>query len=55
MSGQRSTVDETDTIGDHFEVNMSITYQLPWDASVALGAINLTDEAPEVNGDIYGW
>jgi TonB dependent receptor. len=55
MEGQRSTVDETDTIGDHFEMNLSVTYQLPWDASLALGAINLTDEAPEVNGDIYGW
>ena len=55
MEGQRSTVDEADTIDDHFEMNLYISYDLPWDANIALGAINVTDEAPETNGDIYGW
>ena len=37
------------------ELGMQASYQLPWDASIVVGATNLLNEQPEVNGDYYGW
>ncbi len=37
------------------EWNLQVGYQLPWDASLTIGAVNLTDEQPEQNSDWYGW
>ena len=42
-------------VGSHMEVGLQVSYQLPWDASIVVGASNLTNEGPEVNGDYYGW
>ncbi|MGB0658093.1 MAG: TonB-dependent receptor, partial [Gammaproteobacteria bacterium] len=42
-------------IDDHMTWNLRVSYQLPWDASVSIGAINVTDEEPEQNSDWYGW
>ena len=43
------------TVDDHMTFNLRVSYQLPWDASVSIGAINVTDEEPEQNSDWYGW
>jgi hypothetical protein len=37
------------------EVGLQVNYQLPWDASITVGALNLTNEGPELNSDWYGW
>ena len=42
-------------VDDHMTFNLRVSYQLPWDASVSIGAINVTDEEPEQNSDWYGW
>jgi len=41
-------------VGSHFEVGMQVSYQLPWDASIVVGAYNLMNEGPEVLND-FGW
>ena len=41
--------------GSHFEMGLQVSYQLPWDGSIVVGASNLLNEGPEVNGDYYGW
>ena len=43
------------SVDDHMTFNLRVSYQLPWDASVSIGAINVTDEEPEQNSDWYGW
>ncbi|MFL2560762.1 MAG: TonB-dependent receptor, partial [Gammaproteobacteria bacterium] len=45
----------TYAVGSHMEVGLQVSYQLPWDASIVVGASNLLNEGPEVNGDAYGW
>ena len=42
-------------ISSHFETSLQASYQLPWDAAVSVGAINLTDEEPEIDADLYGF
>lgn len=39
----------------HTEIDLQVNYNLPWDASVSIGAQNVFDEAPELNADFYGW
>jgi len=41
--------------GSHFEVGLQVSYRLPWDASIVVGANNLLNVGPEINGDYYGW
>ena len=41
--------------GSHFEMGLQVSYQLPWDGSIVVGASNLLNEGPEINGDYYGW
>jgi len=43
------------SVGSHIELGLQVQYQLPWDASIVVGATNLLNEKPEVNGDYYGW
>ena len=43
------------SVGSHMEVGLQVNYQLPWDASITVGALNLTNEGPELNSDWYGW
>jgi len=43
------------TIGSHFETSLQVSYQLPWDAAMSVGAINLTDEEPEIDAALYGF
>ena len=55
-AGQSEVIGNTTyDVGGHYEVNMQVEYQLPWDASVAFGATNLMNTGPETNGDYYGW
>jgi outer membrane receptor protein involved in Fe transport len=42
-------------VGSHMEWNAQVSYQLPWDASITIGALNITNEEPEQNSDWYGW
>ena len=56
IAGQSEVIGGTTyDVGGHYEVNMQVEYQLPWDASVAFGATNLMNTGPETNGDYYGW
>ena len=56
IAGQSEDVGGTTyAVGSHYEVNMQVEYNLPGGASIALGATNLTNVGPEVNGDYYGW
>ena len=56
IAGQSEDVgDTTYSVGSHYQVNMQVEYNLPWGASIAIGATNLTNKGPEVNGDYYGW
>jgi iron complex outermembrane receptor protein len=56
IAGQSEDVGGTTySVGSHYEVNMQVEYTLPGGASIALGATNLTNKGPEVNGDYYGW
>ncbi len=43
------------SVDDYITYNLRVSYQLPWDASISVGAINVTDEDPEQNSDWYGW
>ena len=47
--------DTTYSLGSHFEIGIQMSYQLPWNASITVGANNLTNEEPEQNQDWYGW
>ena len=42
-------------VGSHMEWSFQLGYQLPWDAKITVGAINITDEEPEQNSDWFGW
>ena len=56
IASQTQTFGGTEyTIGSHFETNLQVSYQLPWDASMAIGAINLTAEKPEMDAELYGF
>ncbi len=56
IDGQNEDIGSTNyRIGSHIELGLQVSYQLPWDASIVVGASNLLDEGPEVNGDVYGW
>ena len=61
LTGYHVSGQETDYFGTPYAVDDSMTfnlrfsYQLPWDASVSVGAINVTNEEPEQNSDWYGW
>tara|TARA_B100000929_G_scaffold116187_1_gene92141 strand:- start:1496 stop:4234 length:2739 start_codon:yes stop_codon:yes gene_type:complete len=56
IAGQSEVIGGTTyDVGGHYEVNMQVEYQLPWDASVAFGATNLMNTGPETNADYYGW
>jgi iron complex outermembrane receptor protein len=56
IDGQSEDIGSTTYgVGSHLEVGLQVSYQLPWDASISVGASNLLDEDPEVNGDVYGW
>ena len=56
LSGQDEDYGESNyAVGSHMEWNLQVGYQLPWDASLTIGAVNLTDEQPEQNSDWYGW
>ena len=56
IDGQNEDIGSTNyRIGSHIELGLQVSYQLPWDASIVVGASNLLDEDPEVNGDVYGW
>ncbi len=61
LTGYHVSGQETDyygtpySVGDSMTFNLRVSYQLPWDASVSIGAINVTDEEPEQNSDWYGW
>ena len=61
LTGYHVSGQETDYFGTPYSVddsmtfNLRVSYQLPWDASVSIGAINVTDEEPEQNSDWYGW
>jgi iron complex outermembrane receptor protein len=43
------------SVGSHNEIDLQISYALPWDAELVLGARNLTDEEPEFNAEYYAW
>ena len=36
-------------------MGLQVDYQLPWNASLTVGAVNLSNEDPEINGDVYGF
>jgi len=56
LSGQDEDYGGTNyAVGSHMEMSLQIGYQLPWDASVALGVMNIANEEPEQNSDWYGW
>jgi outer membrane receptor protein involved in Fe transport len=56
LSGQDEDYGGTNyAVGSHMEMSLQIGYQLPWDASVALGVMNIGNEEPEQNSDWYGW
>ena len=55
MSGQEDEVAGTKrVIGSHFEMGLNVGYQLPWNASISIGAVNLTNEDPEIDGTSMG-
>ena len=35
--------------------DLQVGYNLPWNAEIAVGARNLFDEEPPINGPWYGW
>ena len=56
LSGQDQDYGDTNyAVGSHMEWGAQVYYNLPWDASVTIGALNLTNEEPEMNSDWYGW
>ena len=55
ISDHTSIVDTDDSVPSFMTANLSMNYQLPWDASISLGAINVTNEEPKLQSDIYGW
>lgn len=56
MSAQEQEIAGTKyNIGSHFEMGLQVGYQLPWNASLTVGAVNLSNEDPEINGDVYGF
>jgi iron complex outermembrane receptor protein len=56
LSGQDEDYGGTNyAVGSHMEWNLQVGYQLPWDASITVGALNITNEEPEQNSDWYGW
>ena len=56
ISGQAETQGGNEfTNASHTEIDFQVAYQLPWDATVAVGAQNIMGEEPEKNADFYGW
>ena len=47
--------DFSNTVGSHFEVGLQLSYNLPWNGSITVGANNLLNEGPETLLNSGGW
>ena len=48
--------DTTYSVNSHYEVGAQVYYNLPWNGTITLGAINLTNEGPEIpSGNLFQW